>query len=300
MNFVDFLKKYSALPSKFIIDFANIIFTDERYDTTKNNLNFEIVSKWLNVRKQDLKRLLISKFKENIDYTIEKVIVNRDDKTTGATRKELILLNPSTFKHLCMLSRTAKAEEVRLYFLEMERLLHKYYNDIQESLEKQIGILKENQKPKLNIKGGIMYILEAQNNEEKDIKKIKKYKIGKTINAANRLNTYNSGNANDVNPIWIMKTDDIDAVEKCVKAVCESARYRKHKEIYEIDEDVLKKVITDCDILVNNVKKSKNIYVGKLSRSMNKDGNKKIFIKFERDRKVVKNDKSKSRSKGSG
>lgn len=59
---------------------------------------------------------------------------------------------------------------------------------------KKIGLLEINQKPKLNIKGGVIYILKALNSETT------LYKLGKTKNLKNRLNTYNTGNANDVEP----------------------------------------------------------------------------------------------------
>ena len=36
------------------------------------------------------------------------------------------------------------------------------------------------------------------------------------------------------------------AVEACVKLLCKEKRYRKRKEVYTIDVDVMKKVIDHC------------------------------------------------------
>ena len=48
----------------------------------------------------------------------------------------------------------------------MEKLIRRYYEKIQESLYKKIGLLKFNQKLKVNIQGGLLYILPAQNTAE--------------------------------------------------------------------------------------------------------------------------------------
>lgn len=112
---------------------------------------------------------------------------------------------------------------------------------------KKIGLLKVNQKPKVNVKGGVIYVLRALNTEET------LYKLGKSSNLKNRLKTYNSGNANNIEPVFILKVNDINTVENCVKSICKQLQYRKYKEVYEIDLEVLKKAIMSCDDLANSV-----------------------------------------------
>jgi hypothetical protein len=107
-----------------------------------------------------------------------------------------------------MVSQTPKAKEVRKYFIEMEKLVRRYYEKIKEDMYKEIGLLKKNQKPKTNIKGGVIYILRALNTNTT------LYKLGKTKDLKNRSNTYNSGNANDVEPEFIIPVHDIDATER--------------------------------------------------------------------------------------
>ena len=94
-----------------IIKFVNII--EKIYIC----FDFDLLAKWIYVNKSNLKRLLISKFKKITDYAIKDIIIPRNNKTAGATRKEEILLSPNTFKHLCVLSRTPKANQIIPYFI---------------------------------------------------------------------------------------------------------------------------------------------------------------------------------------
>ena len=45
---------------------------------------------------------------------------------------------------MCLLSRTKKAEEVRTYFIEIEKLLFNYKDYIIKALEKTVNILENN------------------------------------------------------------------------------------------------------------------------------------------------------------
>ena len=140
-----------------------------------------------------------------------------------------------------MLSQTAKAKEVRLYYRTVEKLLMDYYEDIQEQLQKELGLLKNNQKPKNAPKGGHVYILQAQNTTQKDM-----FKIGNSEDIKKRLRTYNTGNANDIVPLFVMKVKDIDGVETCIKNSAKQYQYRKNKEVYNINLDMLKSMYMNC------------------------------------------------------
>ena len=165
-----------------------------------------------------------------------------------------------------MVSQTKKAKEVRKYFIAMEKLIKEYFEIIKAEMYRKIGLLEKNQKPKVNVNGGVIYILKALNSETS------LYKLGKTSDLKNRLNMYNSGNANDVDPLFIIQVKDIDSVESCVKKTCKKHQYRKYKEVYEIDIDVLKVVMSECNDFVNkmakllNDKKEKKNFKAKISR----------------------------------
>ncbi len=228
---------------------------------------------------------MVKYFTEDYDYTIE--ILKVDNKQwRGSHNVEKIMLTSDCFKELCMLSQTAKAKEVRKYYLSIEKLIKKYHTYIEEKLYEKINLLETNQKPKTDIKGGVIYFFKALNqvkiNElEKDL-----FKIGKTKNKKNRFNTYNSGNANDIEPLFILEVSDIDKVEACIKNLLRDFQYRKFKEIYQISVDALKLVFADCDNLVSGFKKYMNKndpeIVNKNFRKMRNSENGLVLL-FEKD-----------------
>ena len=263
----EFLKKFSDVPNKFIEDFYSI--AKEEYRENDFAIDFDQVVNWLNVTKGHLKRLLVDNFEEEYDFVIEKEKVKH---RTGASIRENIFLTSNCFKELCMLSRTEKAKQVRKYFISMENLIKRYHEMIKERLYQKVGLLTKNQKPKTKVKGGVVYILEAQNSD------VTLFKIGKTKDLKNRLNTYNSGLANELEPVFIIEVRDIDGVEACIKRAVKEHQYRKYKEIYEIDLDVLKQVMTMCTDFTNEMQKFVTSKVGskKLQRLRRTDKN--LFI----------------------
>jgi hypothetical protein len=149
-----------------------------------------------------------------------------------------------------MVSRTKKAEEVRTYFIEIEKLMNKYKNYIIEALDKRINILENNQKTVPDNKNGIIYVLKT------DYNIIDLYKIGKTKKFKERIRTHNSSHIDNVDIVHIYETNYIDEVEKCLKNALSSKQYRKRKKFYQIDLDVLKDLIKDCDKISLKVRKS--------------------------------------------
>ncbi len=271
-----FLNQFSTLPKKFVSDFY--IIAKEEYTGNELIINFELICDWLETRKDHLKKVLVKNFEEKYDYIINVHKVTHTNGN-GTTIRHDIFVTPNCFKELCMLSQTAKAKEVRKYFIEMEKLIKTYYDTIKSEMYKQIEILETNQKPKLNIKGGIIYVLEAQNSTTT------LYKLGKTTDLKNRMKTYNTGNANDVEPLFILKVPDVDSIETCIKAACKTYRYRKYKEVYEIDIDVLKEVITRCNDTItfaikNNVKNPKKVMKNNINKMKEKKN--KYFLLIDK------------------
>ena len=267
---ISYLKKHTNIDIDFITDF--FIIAKEEYMDNEIIIDFSHVTKWLNVRKDSLKRILIENFEDNFDYTIEKK-KKKQINSKGATIYENISITPNCLKEICMISQTAKAKEVRKYFIKMEKLVKRYFEIIKEQMYKKIGILETNLKPKTKIVGGVVYILKALNTD------ITLYKLGKTKGLKHRLNTYNSGNANDVEPLFILPVNDIDSVETCVKKSCKKHQYRKYKEVYEIDINVLKEVMIDCNDFVNRMafklsdrteKKNFNATLGRMKKKLDK------------------------------
>ena len=227
MSIKNFLLKFTTVPKSFIKDFFYI--TDKTFSDTTAVIDLEIICKWLEIKKFNLKTTLIRNFENHFDYTIT-IIDN-------LSLREQILLTSNCFKELCMISRSKNSKLVRKYFIEMEKLVKTYYSEIQEKMYERIGILERNQKPKINIIGGVIYIIEVQ----------KKYKIGKSNNIKSRINTYNTGSSDNVNVVYIKKVNDIDSIENCIKSMAKRYQYRKGKEIYEVNLDILKEIINKCN-----------------------------------------------------
>jgi hypothetical protein len=73
------------------------------------------------------------------------------------------------------------------------------------------------------------------------------YKIGRTRDLAARLRSHGSSLADALEVVYVFKTRCVDKVESCMKLMLREMQYRKYKEVYEVDLDVLKKVIAGCD-----------------------------------------------------
>lgn len=231
MYLVDFLKTHTKINNDFIDDFFGLYDPKDKYNFC---IDLENVVKWMDSLKGDLKDTLLNSYKENIDY---KIIKGKSNGKKGKP-KETILLTPKCFKIMAMQSRTKKAVQVREFYYELEQVVDQYKDYIIEGLKEKIALLENNQKPKINPKKGVIYILETND--------IGHYKLGKTKNLKQRLRTYNGDKKDDIIPIYIYETDDIDEIERCVKKYAKKYQYRKYKEIYKTDINMLKELINDC------------------------------------------------------
>ena len=61
-----------------------------------------------------------------------------------------------------------------------------------------------------------------------------------------RIIDHQSSEADDIEVLFQYETEDVQAVESCVKSMLKGQKYRKYKEVYKVDIDVIKKVIEEC------------------------------------------------------
>ena len=243
MNFESFINKYSFVNSKFVKDFYNIIKEDyiERYNEFL--IDSETLRKWLEiVNRRVFKDTLIRSYKKNIDYTIKK---EKKSEGSGGQNYEVIMITPNAAKKICLSTNSKMGKPVQQYFLDLEVALYKYKNYIIDGMNKKIEQLENNQKVKINPGKKIIYVFRALNTD------LTLYKLGKTINSKTRFSNHNSPLANDLQVLFQYETDNIDQVESCVKAFMKKAQYRKYKEIYQVDLDIIKKTIEHCDVEIN-------------------------------------------------
>ncbi len=138
-----------------------------------------------------------------------------------------------------MQSKTKKAVQVREYYYELEQVIDQYKEYIIQGLQEKINKLENNQKPKINPSKGVIYIIET-------VDGLGHYKVGKTANLKSRLLNYNGDKKDDIIPVYMYESEDIDAVEECVKRYAKEYKYRKYKEVYKTDINMLKELINDC------------------------------------------------------
>ena len=140
-----------------------------------------------------------------------------------------------------------------------------------DEVKRRIDILENNQKEIPQKIKGTVYILRSI----KDIDGI--YRFGQTENFKQRLANYNSSNSDKMEVKYIFETKDSKKIQDCVIAQIKPLRYKKRKDFYEIDINILKKILKDCIDITNKYKKS-------LTKNIQEGGNIKkklyLFIKY--------------------
>ncbi len=133
--FYDYINQKSNIPTQFINDFYSI------YNNTANlnsNIDLDMMSKWLNTRKDTIKKTILRSYILNIDYTIFKI--NNINKSGPQIIK--ILLTNDCFTKICMLSQSKNAEQIRTYLIELNKLKDQYKNYIIQNLNSQMTKLQ--------------------------------------------------------------------------------------------------------------------------------------------------------------
>jgi len=148
---LEFLKKYSDVDVHFIEDFIRIQEGDHTHDPFR--IDLEVVTKWLNCRKNDIKKTVVESYEQNIDYILLRPTSQQKHKGSGGHNKEIVLLTVDAFKMLCMRSKTKKADKIRYYYLTLEKLVEIYKDDIISNQQKKIDQLQYDlKKPKYPVK----------------------------------------------------------------------------------------------------------------------------------------------------
>jgi phage anti-repressor protein len=224
----NYLKKFSTIDDDFIDDFFSLY----KYNTKENEfvINLESLVKWLGAIKGSLKETLINSYVKDVDYKVEAIKHGNNGRPA-----ETIMLTPDCMKHLCMLSRTKKAKKVREYFVELEKHIDQYKDVIIERY------MSNHTPQQVETKGGVIYLL----NTDLNLPGI--YKIGKTTDFKARLKTHQSSTVDNIKVVKVYKTEDIDNVEKCLKQYLKEKQYKKYKEFYQVDKEIVSKLFKVCN-----------------------------------------------------
>lgn len=230
MRSIDYVKKLSNIPNEFIEDMFQ--FYDENTLQTDFVIDLNVVAKWLGAYKFTLLNTLKRSYKHRIDYIITKD-KNPNQKDPRNNNYKHVLITPDCFKRLCMLSRSKKGETVRSYFIDIENTFIKYRR---QTLE---GIQLDMQRTKFKPETGYVYVLRVD--EDRDL-----IKLGSTNDMNKRMSVYKTGRGREMEVLYLYETDNLRQIEGCVKAWLQGKQYFNKQEIYAVDVDVLKKLITQC------------------------------------------------------
>jgi len=224
MKLAKFLKKYSVIDDKFIDDYHT--FFDEKADEKADELFWTInlydIAKWLDIKEGKLKELLTNNFKEHIDYIIDKKNINN------------LVLSPKCSKLLCMMSGSKKANLIRTYHIDLEKLIIKYKEEIVNDLDKQMNI-KNSSKEIFENEKGLIYILKVKDGL---------YKLKYISENKNKTKKYK------LPIVFIFKIDyNIEGHIDEIKKNLNEYLYKNKTRTYKIDLELLKRNIKySCDI----------------------------------------------------
>jgi phage anti-repressor protein/predicted GIY-YIG superfamily endonuclease len=241
ITFIDFLKKYSTIPNQFLDDFYKI-FNHTTIDSNEINIDLDNVIKWLHITKYGAKNTLTKSYKKNIDYKILKI---KKQHGSGGHNKEKIYITVNCFKKICQLTKSKMGNQVRDYFIQVESLLNKYKDYIINGMQEKITKLEKDQKPKVNPESGVIYIFKTANSTENSL-----YKIGRTKDLKKRLSSHQSPLAHNIEVLFYYESDNIVEIESCIKALMKKYQYRKYKEVYKINIDIIKSLVESCDKII--------------------------------------------------
>lgn len=214
---LDGLEKFLINESKINKDFIKDFFGIQKnkvYEKYKPfTIDLDDIAFWLDAKKGNLKDTLIKNYLNKFDYIIEESNENIDDNDAkillmanqkqtldgksskkitdqGGHNKELILLTSECFKMLCMRSKTKKANKVRQYYIDLEKLIDQYKDLIINQQNKKIEILENDLKKEVLSKDGYCYIY-----LEKDEMNEEYYRLGQSGNLQKRFHNHNSSSA---------------------------------------------------------------------------------------------------------
>ena len=230
-------------------------------------MDVEKVAAWLSIRKGNLMQTLTESYKRGVDYQMTKKPPKRSQQ--GGHNHVVVLLTPDCFKRVCMRSRSKKAEDVRSYFIHIEALVMKYRSQMMEGIRAEVGRLERQLTGRSKLKvahkaqtgsAGYIYVLRASNRFDKLI-----VKIGKARDVAKRLVHHGTPLSDDLDVLYIFRTDDVDAVESCVKVWMRDQQTQKRREVYQVDVETVKAVIGGCD----GVGRLKAQYIARKPAKMN-------------------------------
>lgn len=220
-------------------------------------VDFDIAVQWLQFSKKGhAKRLLSSKFTENVHYKI--LLPRTGEKVThGGHNKQNILLTIPTFKKFCLKADTAKSDVVHDYYIKLEKCLHQFLQHQLRQKDEQLNIfldqqrqhqfvIDELQKPFEHLpRDQLLYVFQNNSEEHTDW-----FKLGETIDWNKRKRQHQTSSSHGITLVFQYKTHNSalteSLVKKCLykyKLGCEKPSKKGGDEWYKCTLDHIKHVI---------------------------------------------------------
>ena len=139
----------------------------------------------------------------------------------GGQNKETLLLTIDGFKQLCMSANTPKAMRVRMYYINMEKVLHAYTNQqlkaAREQLQKQAHAVKTYEEV---VKNEYIYITKELTESDNNL-----HKIGRTVDPRNRLKQHNTASAKGIVEVYKRAVSNAALAEKVIHGLLKKYSY---------------------------------------------------------------------------
>ena len=111
-----------------------------------------------------------------------------------------------------MISRSEKANMIKNFYIEIEKILINYKDNIAQNLYEQLEIKMNNKKIiDQNNKKALIYILKVDNKTNEG------FKISKTEDLKAQMKQYNVGRISDLSIVFVYQTKHIDEIKNCMK-----------------------------------------------------------------------------------
>ena len=233
----EFLKLFTAVDEQFINEYYTFY---EKCDGNNYGIILDDVIKYLDIKKKEKFFVNVKKrFTEDVDYIVSHV---EGKKAQKGDKIVIYHINLDTFERICMRSNSVKANSVRDYFIIIRKFIQYYHKYFSTNIKKNMLLYPKE----------YVYILLV--NKDKNI-----FKIGKTDDVRHRLQNYATGDDKHPDVKFIMRVNNKNAVETCVKTLIKRHQYKPNREIYRVDIDIIKNAIFDCGQMHSRYEEFKKI-----------------------------------------
>lgn len=217
----EFLYTFTAIPQKFIDEYYKFY---ELCEIEKFGIPIENIVKYLGITDA---RSFKERVRTLLTFSVDYMIIRKQQKSIKGVKDAHYMLSFEGFERLCLTSTTKKGNEFRDYFIMLRKFIDYYKDHISDKI---LELTKTNK---------FIYILAVN-------KKTNIFKLGRTGDIRKRLQAYSTGKETHPDIKYILIVKDDKRVEKCAKVFVKEFQYKHNRELYKMNNDLLKKTVLNC------------------------------------------------------